>query len=168
MVDRWRLERELDIRDLLFDGEKSPRLRSRHDVDFEGHGVMIVAKHTVQDPVPRCLGLGDTGNVVKLVPCFFDWVPSNLLPRWETGAVVEQEVPTNIRWEFSPCTSNGRLERDPLTGGMTVSLSSQGKSSTGPLCMLKQMDGSMSKNQINTWMLSFAIANVSLNFCLLL
>ena len=32
---------------------------------FVGHGVMIVAKETISDKVPLCLGLGPTANQVS-------------------------------------------------------------------------------------------------------
>jgi hypothetical protein len=32
---------------------------------FVGHGVMIVAKETINDNVPLCLGLGPTANQVS-------------------------------------------------------------------------------------------------------
>ncbi|KAL7566842.1 hypothetical protein ACA910_021341 [Epithemia clementina (nom. ined.)] len=160
LIDQWRKQREIDIRKYLKDPENSPKLRSQSNVEFEGHGVLLVAKHTVL-PVPDedtnttsttyknnplCLGLGDSGNVVRLVPCFNDWVPVNLLPQWQTGAVLEMEVRPHNRWEFAPCTSSPRMERNPLTGGMTF-YSDSNRSTTGekvpggPLCMLKQIDG---------------------------
>lgn len=142
LVDQWRQQREEDIREYLKDPEHSRKLRSRFDVEFEGHGVLIVAKHTVQDATPLCLGLGDVGNVVRLVPCFHDWVPSNLLPGWETGSVLEIEVRLQNRWELAPCTSNGHMKRDPLTGGMSLTSDSSTVAGVqGPLCMLKQLGG---------------------------
>lgn len=33
--------------------------------DFEGHGVLLVARETVRDEMPLCLGLGDSGNRVS-------------------------------------------------------------------------------------------------------
>lgn len=105
---------------------------------------MIVAKHTVQDDTPLCLGIGERGNLVKMVPCFHSWVPSNLLEGWESGAVIQQETLANNRWEFSPCTTSaGRLERDSKTGKHSVVLpDNQEWETIGPRCMLKQMDGS--------------------------
>jgi hypothetical protein len=35
------------------------------DLSFEGHGVLIVAKETVNDTKPLCLGLGETQNKVR-------------------------------------------------------------------------------------------------------
>eukprot|EP00522_Entomoneis_paludosa_P012151 CAMPEP_0172447026 /NCGR_PEP_ID=MMETSP1065-20121228/6420_1 /TAXON_ID=265537 /ORGANISM="Amphiprora paludosa, Strain CCMP125" /LENGTH=766 /DNA_ID=CAMNT_0013198225 /DNA_START=86 /DNA_END=2386 /DNA_ORIENTATION=+ len=142
VVDDWRIERELDIQEFSKDPSKR-RPRTRGDLEFEGHGVLIVAKQTVQDPAPLCLGLGETGNDIKLHPCFHDWVPPNLLPTWETGAVIVEETLPNNRWEFAPCTqSAGRLERDPTTGSHSVAFSENSTwSVVGPRCMLKQMDG---------------------------
>ena len=152
-MDQWRREREEDIQHALRHPEQGIQLRRRHAVEFEGEGVLLVAKSTVQpNAMPQCLGLGDVGNVVQLVPCFYPWVPSNLLPRWETGAVITAEVRPHNKWEWSPCTStHGRLERNPVTGGMTVHAAPNHHNNTtttttsrhGPLCMLKQVDGGM-------------------------
>ena len=46
--------------------------------EFEGHGVLIVAKETAQDGIPLCLGIGPEGNKVRLVECFHDHVPPTL------------------------------------------------------------------------------------------
>jgi hypothetical protein len=78
---------------------------------FEGHGVMIVAKETVGDDVPLCLGIGESGNQPRLVPCFHDWVRETLADTWETGGVITDEVLPNNRWDVGPCTSDGNLER---------------------------------------------------------
>lgn len=78
---------------------------------FEGHGVLIVAKATVNSPMPLCMGLGETSNYVKLVPCFYDGVPETLAKDWETGAVVLEETVPHNRWNMGPCTQDGTLER---------------------------------------------------------
>jgi hypothetical protein len=81
------------------------------DTSFEGHGVLIVAKDTVNNSMPLCMGLGESGNYVKLVPCFYDDIPANLAQEWETGAVILEETPWHNRWELGPCTQDGNLER---------------------------------------------------------
>ena len=35
------------------------------DLSFEGQGVLIVAKETIHDDMPLCLGLGDARNKVR-------------------------------------------------------------------------------------------------------
>ena len=107
-------------------------------MSFEGHGVLIVAKETVGDDVPLCLGIGESGNQPRLVPCFYDWVRETLADTWETGGVIVDEVLPNNRWDVGPCTSDGNLERRQ-TGGIKVMPGNY--SATGPRCMLKQMDG---------------------------
>lgn len=84
------------------------RLKS---LDFEGHGVLVVAKDTVSDPVPLCLAIGSTGNKVELLPCFKDQVPQTLAENWEQGAVILPETIEHTRWNVGPCTSDGLLER---------------------------------------------------------
>lgn len=80
-------------------------------MEFEGYGTLIVAKETVQDPTPLCLGLGPTGNEMRLTPCFHSWVPATLGEDWETGAVIQKETPLQVRWEIGPCTTDGSLHR---------------------------------------------------------
>ena len=81
------------------------------DLSFVGHGVLFVAKDTLNDTSPLCLGLGETQNKVRLVPCFFDWVLPTLAPDWETGAVILEETLPHNRWEIGPCSSDGNLWR---------------------------------------------------------
>ena len=120
--------------------ENSSASHSRgHGMDFEGHGVLIVARETVNDAVPLCMALGNSGNAIKLIPCFREGVVPNLLEGWETGAVVKLETLQHNRWEMAPCTSDGKLERDDATGGLIATPGDY--SVTGPRCMLKQMDG---------------------------
>jgi hypothetical protein len=102
IVDRWRLRREAD---------PTYQSRSLRNVNFEGHGVMIVAKDTIDEEDPLCLGLGETGNALKLVPCFYDDVLPSLAKDWATGAVISEEVILHNRWELGPCTSDGHVER---------------------------------------------------------
>lgn len=107
-------------------------------MDFEGHGVLIVAKESANDK-PLCMALGESSNEIKLVPCFHEWVIPNLLEKWESGAVVLAETLPHNRWEMTPCTTDGTLERDNDTGSLKVTPGNY--SVTGPRCMLKQMDG---------------------------
>ena len=79
-------------------------------MEFEGHGVLIVAKDTVNG-WPLCLGLGNTGNLPKLVSCFHDAVVPTLAQGWETGAVILEETLPHNRWSVGPCTTDGKLER---------------------------------------------------------
>jgi hypothetical protein len=85
--------------------------RTVRNVEFEGHGALIVAKDTVHDEDPLCLGLGETGNAVRLVPCFYEEVLPTLAKDWATGAVILDEVAPHNRWEVGPCTSDGHVER---------------------------------------------------------
>ena len=45
------------------------------------------------------------------MPCFYDAVIPTLETDWETGAVIEEEVVPNNRWEIGPCSSDGMLTR---------------------------------------------------------
>ena len=107
--------------------------------EFEGHGVLIVAKETVNNTVPLCLGLGPSRNKVRLVPCFQDFVPQTLAADWETGAVVVEEVIEHNRWNIGPCSSDGSLRR--LEGSAEISTTAGNSSRTGPGCMITQVDG---------------------------
>lgn len=51
------------------------------------------------------------GGKARLTPCFHDWVPKTLAPDWVEGAVIPQEAAPNNRWEFNPCSSDGKLQR---------------------------------------------------------
>ena len=95
----------------LFHNATNTVMHHHTDMEFEGHGVLIVAKATVSSPMPLCMGLGPTGNYAKLVPCFYEGVPPSLAEGWETGAVVMEECPFHNRWQLGPCTSDGNLER---------------------------------------------------------
>lgn len=79
---------------------------------FAGLGTLIVAKETIHDHHPLCLGLGDSGNKVKLVPCFHNEVINTLSEDWATGAVIKEEVLRNNRWEIGPCSTDGSLRRE--------------------------------------------------------
>mmetsp|Transcript_57420 Transcript_57420/g.66319 ORF Transcript_57420/g.66319 Transcript_57420/m.66319 type:complete len:778 (+) Transcript_57420:162-2495(+) len=108
------------------------------DMRLEGQGTLIVATNTVNTSHPLCLGLGDSYNPVRLVPCFQDWVPPTLANSWETGAVIKDEVKNHTRWSIGPCSSNGNLER--LESG-EVKVHSGPFMPTGPKCNIKMMDG---------------------------
>lgn len=108
MIDLWRRKREDAILHENVDPNEAFRMKS---MDFEGHGVLIVAKETVSDPIPLCLSIGHTGNKVELLPCFRDQVPATLAANWEQGAVILPETVPHTRWEVGPCTSDGRLVR---------------------------------------------------------
>lgn len=107
--------------------------------EFEGHGVLIVAKETVNDTMPLCLGLGPSRNKVRLFPCFQDFVPRTLAAGWETGAVVVEEVIEHNRWSIGPCSSDGSLRRSE--GTAELSTTAGNFSHTGPGCMITQVDG---------------------------
>lgn len=107
--------------------------------EFEGHGVLIVAKETVQDGIPLCLGIGPTGNKVRLVQCFHDHVLPTLAINWETGAVVVEEVAEHNRWNIGPCSSDGILHRSEETAELFVTAGNFSR--TGPGCMITQADG---------------------------
>ena len=79
--------------------------------EFQGEGVLIVAKETVSDAVPLCLGLSEEGNKVMLRPCFQGDVPGSLSPQWEAGAVIIEEIDGLNRWDIGPCSSDGELKR---------------------------------------------------------
>lgn len=79
--------------------------------EFQGEGVLIVAKETVSDDVPLCMGLAKQGNAVQLQPCFKDDVPPTLSPEWEAGAVIIEEIEGLNRWDIGPCSSDGDLKR---------------------------------------------------------
>ena len=104
VVDRWRAKRRRAIED---DGVHPDHARTTKMLDLEGHGTLIVAKATVNNPVPLCLAIPDTGNKISLLPCFEDWVPPTLADQWETGAVVLRETVPHTRWDIGPCTSDG-------------------------------------------------------------
>lgn len=99
IVDEWRVRRDSDD------------YKSHSQLAFEGHGVLIVAKATVNDAVPLCLGLGTKGNVPKLVPCFYDGVVETFAENWETGAVILEETLPYNRWQIGPCTTDGEAKR---------------------------------------------------------
>jgi hypothetical protein len=107
--------------------------------EFEGEGVMLVAKETVSDEVPLCLGLTRHGaNRVHLLPCFKEDVPPTLDPDWYTGAVIIEEIEHYNRWDLGPCSSDGELKRNETTGELEMTPGDY--SQTGPKCMVKVGD----------------------------
>lgn len=107
IIDAWRLRRQASIAA----GADPASVHIEDSLPFEGHGVMILARETAYDSTPLCLGLGESGNAIQLVPCFHNWVPRTLGKEWETGAVVLRETRPHVRWEVGPCTSDGKAER---------------------------------------------------------
>lgn len=81
------------------------------DWEFQGEGVMMVAKESLQDDVPLCMGLAKQGNKVLLQPCFKEDVLDTLSPGWEEGAVIIEEIDGLNRWDIGPCSSDGELKR---------------------------------------------------------
>ena len=129
-IDALRHRQELEL--------TGQQAKEESTTEFEGHGILIVAKETVKDHMPLCLGIGSSRNKARLLPCFHDFVPGTLAPDWETGAVVVEEVIENNRWNIGPCSSDGSLQRLE-----TAELSSTAGnfSGTGPGCMITQIDG---------------------------
>lgn len=108
------------------------------DTSFEGHGVLIVAKQTLDSDKPLCLGLGPSKNEVKLVPCFYEQIVPSLAKGWEKGAVILEETPIHNRWELGPCSTDGDLRR---LSNATLLMTPGQYIETGPRCHLTQMDG---------------------------
>ena len=81
------------------------------EYEFQGEGVLIVAKETVGDEEPLCLGLASSGNKVVLQPCFKDDVPPTLSSDWRMGAVIIEETEGLNRWDIGPCSYDGELKR---------------------------------------------------------
>jgi hypothetical protein len=79
VIDFWRSSRLESIRN----GTDPLRANKMKNFEFEGHGVLLVARETVNDTVPLCMALGETGNTIKLLPCFEEWVPKTLAEGWE-------------------------------------------------------------------------------------
>jgi hypothetical protein len=66
IIDKRRAQQELELT-----GKVEPK--RNFDTRFEGHGVLIVAKETVGDPMPLCMGLGERGNEVRIHLCVSDY-----------------------------------------------------------------------------------------------
>lgn len=104
--------------------------------EFQGQGVLLVAKETVSDEVPLCLGLlKDGANKVHLLPCFKEDVPPTLSPDWYTGGVIIEEIHHYNRWDIGPCSSDGELKHNETTGELEMTPGDY--SPTGPKCMIK-------------------------------
>lgn len=108
-IDDFREQEELE---LVSKGVTDPGpLPAKVNLSLDGHGALIVAKETVNSKNPLCLGLGETRNKVRLVPCFESWVPRTLASNWHHGAVVSAEALPHNQWEIGPCSSDGDLVR---------------------------------------------------------
>ena len=79
--------------------------------EFQGEGVLLVAKETVNDKMPLCMGLQKSNNNVRLQPCFLSDVPETFAENWQTGAVIIEEIDGFNRWDIGPCSSDGELKR---------------------------------------------------------
>lgn len=110
VIDTLRTKEESELQTLNI---TEPRMESHSRVNLrlDGHGTLFVAKATINSSMPLCLGLGETQNKVRLVPCFEDWVPRTLAPNWYVGAVIPDETLPHNRWEIGPCSSDGDLKR---------------------------------------------------------
>ncbi|KAL7548557.1 hypothetical protein ACHAWF_011857 [Thalassiosira exigua] len=135
--DEEKLKQEAAIMKDRLENETHPAL-PLEEWEFQGEGVLIVAKETVSDSVPLCMGLPDDLNTVLLRPCFKKDVPPTLSPGWESGAVIMEEIDGLNRWDIGPCSSDGELKRND-TGEMEMI---PGKySERGPSCGIKMGDG---------------------------
>ena len=108
------------------------------NLKLKGHRVLIVAKETIQDGVPLCMGLGESKNKVCLVPCFHKGIPSTLAKGWETGGVIEEEIMLHNWWELGPCSSDGKLEQH---ASVDMCMMPGDYSPIRPRCMLTQING---------------------------
>ena len=106
--DEERLKREAEVSKEVNGTEIDLPLE---EWEFQGEGVLIVAKETISDDIPLCMGLAAEGNVVALQPCFKDDVPPTLSPGWQAGAVIIEEIQGFNRWDIGPCSSDGGLKR---------------------------------------------------------
>ena len=104
-----RLQREANITNEMKEDGSNVTL-PLEDWQFQGEGVLIVAKETLSDDVPLCMGLAKEGNKVMLQPCFLDDVLPTLSPGWEEGAVIVEELDGFNRWDIGPCSSDGQLK----------------------------------------------------------
>ena len=106
-----RLNRESDMmKEMKEKNETEPNL-PLEEWEFQGEGVMIVAKETIRDTMPLCMGLDEDSNQVLLRPCFKEDVPPTLSAGWEEGAVIIEEIDGYNRWDVGPCSSDGELKR---------------------------------------------------------
>lgn len=110
ILDKLREKEEEELRAIAEGGIIDNSIAA--NTTFEGHGVLLVAKDTISDHSPLCLSLGKKGNYVRLIPCFWEAVLGTLAPDWATGAVIEEEVQHNSRWQLGPCSNSGNLFRE--------------------------------------------------------
>jgi hypothetical protein len=110
VIDSLRLKEEFELASLNITEPREDNY-SRVNLRLDGHGTLFVAKDTVNSSMPLCLGLGETQNKVRLVPCFEEFVPETLAPNWYTGAVILEETLPHNRWEIGPCSSDGNFKR---------------------------------------------------------
>jgi hypothetical protein len=110
VIDTLRIKEEFELIALNI---TEPRKNDVQKVNLkmDDYGALFVAKETVNTSMPMCLGLGETQNKVRLVPCFHEWVPQSLAPEWETGGVIVDEILPHNQWEISQCSSDGNLIR---------------------------------------------------------
>jgi len=120
------------------DGTEAEAALPLEDWEFQGEGVLIVAKETLQDEVPLCMGLAEEGNRILLQPCFKEDVPASLSPDWESGAVIIEEIEGLNRWDIGPCSSDGELKSID-TGELEMIPGEY--SEKGPSCGIKLGDG---------------------------
>lgn len=136
LIDEYRAADERKFRDIAAGNFTPPPLNIH--TTFENQGTLIVIRESVNSSTPLCVGLGMSGHHVKLVPCFHNVIVPTLAKGWETGAVIEEEVLPNNRWEVGPCSSDGFLKRRRDTAQME---SRKGRHSS-PHCMIKLRGGS--------------------------
>jgi hypothetical protein len=106
-----RLKRESEMMKEMKDKNETEPNLPLEEWEFQGEGVMIVAKETTRDTMPLCMGLGEDTNQVLLQPCFKEDVPPTLSSGWEVGAVIIEEIDGYNRWDIGPCSSDGELKR---------------------------------------------------------
>lgn len=134
IVDRWRADRDLHMKQSNSTDE--PLLLKGQRFHLEGHGVLIVAKETVRDEEPLCLGVDEDEDnyYVYLTPCFHDSVVPTLVSGWETGTVALEEAFDWNRWDIQACSTNdGHLE---YRNGSILAIPAA-HSITGPRCSLQ-------------------------------
>ena len=70
----------LTLSNLFFDAVVKGQeiVKNFWNLKLKGHRVLTVAKETMQDGVPLCMGLGESKNNVCLIPCFHKGIPSTL------------------------------------------------------------------------------------------
>ena len=114
-----------------------------------GQGILLMAKNTVRDVMPLCLGVSSyrtTTNHKKVVltPCFTQHQQQQQQARDFNGEIPslmtiqelqKQPLAEHVLWEFDVCsTIDGELHHDPTTGSMQMTRDNH--SLTGPRCSL--------------------------------